>query len=197
MMSKKNVLTLGVLAIGGIGVASMVASGDNGDGDTGPKSGALTGVRGRAGGVLGSQQGYGAPVVYNLPAAAAVTFPKAPTFDMNKFLAPVTQPVTQPEVVSRGVAGVSSAGKKRPVQPYIYTGGEVKTGAVSVAPWAMGVSTPAEMGVTSALKRARSGGSTSSKKSKKVSAKSGRKARATARHTAARKKRMSSKKENK
>ena len=193
MISKKEAVTLGMLAIGGVG-AAMVIGGGGGDGDTGPKTGALRGVRGRAGGVLGSQQGYGAPVVYNLPAASAVTFPKAPTFDINKLLAPVTH---TPEVVSRGAAGVSSAGKKRPVQPYIYTGGEVKTGAVSVAPWAMGVSTPAEMGVTSALKRARGGGGSTSSKKSFVSAKVGRKARATARHTAARKKRIASKKENK
>jgi hypothetical protein len=48
--------------------------------------------------------------------------------------------------------------KKERVVPYIYRGGEVKAGAVSVAPWAMGVSTPAEIGVTSALGIAKKGG---------------------------------------
>jgi hypothetical protein len=145
MMSKKDMLTLGVLAVGGVAVASSFAGG----GDTG----ALEGKKGRAGGILGSQQDYGAaPTIYNLPAAAPVTFPKAPTFDISKFLAPVPVPV------SRGAAGVSSAGKKERVVPYIYRGGEVKAGAVSVAPWAMGVSTPAEIGVTSALGIAKKGG---------------------------------------
>ena len=146
MMSKKDMLTLGVLAIGGVAVASSFAGG----GDTG----ALEGKKGRAGGILGSQQGYGAaspsPTIYNIPAQAAVTFPKAPSFDISKFLAPVP--------VSRGAAGVSSAGKKEVITPYLYTGGEVKAGAVSVAPWAMGVSTPAEIGVTSALGIAKKGG---------------------------------------
>jgi hypothetical protein len=144
MMSKKDMLTLGVLAIGGVAVASSFAGGD---GDTG----ALEGKKGRAGGILGSQQGYGvpSPTIYNLPAAAPVTFPKAPIFDISKFLEPMVEPT-----VSRGAAGVSSAGKKEVVTPYLYTGGEVKAGAVSVAPWAMGVSTPAEIGVTTALKRA-------------------------------------------
>jgi hypothetical protein len=144
-MSKKDMLTLGVLAVGGVAVASSFAGGDGG---------VLEGKKGRAGGILGSQEGYGvpSPTIYNLPAAAPVTFPKAPTFDISKFLAPVPVPV------GRGAAGVSSAGKKTAVTPYLYTGGEVKAGAVSVAPWAMGVSTPAEIGVTTALGIAKKGG---------------------------------------
>jgi hypothetical protein len=142
MMSKKDMLTLGVLAVGGVAVASSFAGG----GDTG----ALEGKKGRAGGILGSQEGYGAaPTIYNLPAAAPVTFPEAPKFDISKFLTPLVEPT-----VSRGAAGVSSAGKKSSVRPYLYTGGEVKAGAVSVAPWAMGRTTPTEIGVTTALKYA-------------------------------------------
>ena len=122
------------------------------DTDTTGDSGAAQG--GRAGGILGSQQGYGstdmAPTVYNLPGQPAVTFPDAPTFDMSKILSPAP--------ISRGTAGVSSAGKKRAVTPYLYTGGEVKAGAVSVAPWAMGKSTAAEIGVTTALGMAKKGG---------------------------------------
>ena len=99
MLSKKDMLTLGVLAVGGVAVASSFAGG-------GGDAGALEGKKGRAGGILGSQEGYGAaPTIYNLPAAAPVTFPKAPKFDIGSFLAP-TMPV------SRGAAGVSSAGKK-------------------------------------------------------------------------------------
>ena len=143
MISKKDMLTLGVLAIGGVAVASSFAGG----GDTG----ALEGKKGRAGGILGSQQDYGAaspsPTIYNLPAAGAVTFPEAPTFDISKFFTPSVEPT-----VSRGAAGVSAAPKK--IRPYLYTGGEVKAGAVSVAPWAMGTTTPSEIGVTTALKYA-------------------------------------------
>lgn len=145
MISKKDALTLGVLAIGGIGVASMVS--DSGSGGAGS-------VVPRAGRILGSQQEYGAgPTIYNLPAQPAVTFPKAPTFDISKFLSPPVEPV-----VSRGAAGVSAAPKKERVVPYIYRGGEVKAGAVSVAPWAMGTTTPAEMGVTTALGITKKGG---------------------------------------
>ena len=98
MMSKKDMLTLGVLAVGGIAVASSFAGGDGG--------GVLQPTKGRAGGILGSQQDYGAaPTIYNLPAAGAVTFPEAPKFDIGSFLAPTVP-------VSRGAAGISSAGKK-------------------------------------------------------------------------------------
>jgi hypothetical protein len=104
MVSKKDMLTLGVLAIGGVAVASSFAGGDGGGDILQPK-------KGRAGGILGSQEGYGAPAIYNLPAHADVTFPAAPTFDISKFLAPQT------EVPGRGAAGVSAAPKK-----YIETG---------------------------------------------------------------------------
>lgn len=150
MMSKKDMLTLGVLAVGGVAVASSFAGGD------GVVTDVLEGKKGRAGGILGSQEGYGAPIIYNLPGQAAVTFPEPPSFDISKILAPIT-PEAAPEV-SRGEAGVSSAGKKTVVTPYLYTGGEVKAGAVSVAPWAMGRTTPAEIGVTMALSRVRGGG---------------------------------------
>ena len=103
MMSKKDMLTLGVLAVGGVAVASSFAGGDGG--------GVLQPIKGRAGGILGSQQGYGAaPTIYNIPAAAPVTFPEAPTFDISKFLTPLVEPT-----VSRGAAGVSAAPKKQPV----------------------------------------------------------------------------------
>ena len=98
MMSKKDMLTLGVLAIGGVAVASSFAGGDGG--------GVLQPIKARVGGIVGSQRDYGvAPTIYNLPAAAPVTFPKAPSFDISKFLEPTVP-------VSRGAAGVSSAGKK-------------------------------------------------------------------------------------
>lgn len=140
MLSKKDMLTLGVLAIGGVAVASSFAGGDGG--------GVLQPIKARVGGIVGSQKDYGvAPTIYNLPAAAPVTFPKAPSFDISTFLEPTVP-------VSRGAAGVSSVGKKAAVRPYLYTGGEVKAGAVSVAPWAMGRTTPSEIGVTTALKYA-------------------------------------------
>jgi hypothetical protein len=102
MMSKKDMLTLGVLAVGGVAVASSFAGG----GDTG----ALEGKKGRAGGILGSQQGYGAaPTIYNLPAGAPVTFPEGPKFDIGKFLG---EPIKTETDIGRGAAGVSSAGKK-------------------------------------------------------------------------------------
>ena len=148
MESKKEAVMLGMLAIGGIGAAMVIANGD-----------AMTPAP-RAGGVLGVAPG----TVYNIPAAAGVTFPKAPTFDIKSFLSPKMPPDILP---SRGTAGVSAAPKK--VRPYIYTGGEVKTGAVSVAPWAMGRTTPAEMGVTTALGLATKSKSTTTKK-KEVSA---------------------------
>ena len=171
-MNKKEMLVLGALAVGGIGIASMVS--DGGDG-----GGLGAGQQVRAGGILGSQQGYGAPpgaTIYNIPAQPAVTFPAAPTFDISKFLEPMAKPT-----VSRGAAGVSAAPKKGQVVPYLYTGGEVKAGAVSVAPWAMGVTTPAEIGVTTVLKKVSSGGGGSVSKKSVSTPKA--KAKATSRRT--------------
>lgn len=152
-MTKKEALTLGLLAIGGIGFASMLSGGE----DSG-------GVGARAGGILGSPQATPAgATIYNLPAEGAVTFPEPPVFDISKiFPERLAQP---PE--SRGAAGVSAAPKKS--RPYLYTGGEVKAGAVSVAPWAMGVSTPAEIGITTALKIPTGGMRLSGTPSKKTS----------------------------
>lgn len=100
MVSKKEALILGVLAIGGVAVASSIAGG--GDGVVKPQQ--------RYGTIMGSQTPQTAPTIYNLPAAAAVTFPAAPTFDIGRFLAPQEEP-------ARGTAGVSAAPKK-----YVSTG---------------------------------------------------------------------------
>ena len=145
MMSKKDALTLGMLAIGGVGAAMVIGGGDGAITDTG----ALEGKKGRAGQILGSGQQPGA--VYNFPAQGAVSFPAPPAYDMSSFLPSL--PTTPVPAIGRGAAGVSAAPKKSAVTPYLYTGGEVKAGAVSVAPWAMGVTTPAEIGVTTALTR--------------------------------------------
>lgn len=168
MVSKKDALMLGALALGGIGLASMVSGGDGG-------GAAMEGLRqGRAGQILGGQQGYTSPgsTIYNLPAQGAVTFPKVPTFDISSLLGQAP--------ISRGAAGISAAPKKKRVIPYLYTGGEVKAGAGSIAPWAMGRSTPAEIGVTTALKIASSGGGGAAKKSVSTPAAT---AKATSRRT--------------
>lgn len=145
MISKKEAVTLGLLAIGGVGAAMVVTGAGT---QATPDIGAMAGFtpQGRAGGILGSA----APVtetkkMFQVPAQATVTFPKAPTFDITRFLAP------QVEDIGRGAAGVSAAPKPKKMRPYIYTGGEIKPGAVSVAPWAMGRTTPTEIGVTTAL----------------------------------------------
>lgn len=143
MISKKEALTLGMLAIGGVGAAMVISGGNGAITDTG----ALEGKKGRAGQILGSGQQPGA--VYNFPAQGAVSFPAPPTYDMSRFLPSL--PTTPVPAIGRGAAGISAAPKKSAVTPYLYTGGEVKAGAVSVAPWAMGTTTPAEIGVTTAL----------------------------------------------
>ena len=129
MVSKKDAITLGLLAIGGVGAAMVVGGNGNGNGNGG--SGA--GMEGRrVGGILGSQKDYSspgkAPTIYQMPAQPAVTFPEAPTFDLKSFLAPAPPPTPAP--VSRGAAGVSSAGKKQVVyggykptgQTYVFGG---------------------------------------------------------------------------
>ena len=135
MVSKKEALMLGLIAIGGLGAASMLA----GNGDDG----------GKGGGILGTYPGYSpqGEAGFGAPAETFAGFPPPPTYDFSKFFAPQ-------EDVGRGEAGVSAAPKKTRATKYLYTGGEVKTGAVSVAPWAMGRTTPSEIGVTTALKYA-------------------------------------------
>ena len=153
MISKKDALTLVVLGIGGVTVASAFAGSDGG-GEGGAVMEGLRGVKGRAGGILGGATPP-SPTVYQFGAQPAVSFPKAPSFGLSSLFP--AEKLVAPAPVERGTAGVSSAGKKRPAAPapYIYTGGEVRAGAVSVAPWAMGRTTPAEMGVTTALSMAR------------------------------------------
>jgi hypothetical protein len=158
MMSKKDALTLGILAVGGVAAASAIAGSGAGGGGAA--------LEGKKGGILGSQQGYGAPTVYNFPAQGAVSFPAPPDYSN------ILRDFVSPQDVSRGTQGVSSAGKKRVVRPYIYRGGEVKAGAVSVAPWAMGTTTPAEMGVTTALHLASKPKTTPIIKKKEISARS-------------------------
>jgi len=147
MISKKDALTLGILAVGGIAAASVVA-----DSDTGGGGGAMMeGIKGRAGGILGGEDVSQA--AFKTPQEPTVIFSKGRDYSdlLQSFIGGEEAPA------DRGTAGISSAGKKRPVTPYIYTGGEVKPGAVSVAPWAMGRTTPTEIGVTTALSVARGG----------------------------------------
>lgn len=99
MMSKKDVLTLGILSIGGIGVASMIAGSS-----AGGAGGDLAAPTARAGGILGSAGRSGN--VYNIPASGEVVFPETPKFDFSKFF------ITPETPVSRGAAGVSAAPKK-------------------------------------------------------------------------------------
>jgi len=132
MISKKDALTLGILAVGGVAVASTFAGGDDG-GEGGAVMEGLRGVKGRAGGILGgATPPTTTPTVYQFAAQPAVKFPAAPTFDISSLLAPTEAPIT------RGAAGVSSAGKKRVVyggykpsgKTYVFGGGEFESQAV-------------------------------------------------------------------
>ena len=139
MVTKKEALILGVLAIGGVAVASSIAGG--GDGVVKPQQ--------RYGTIMGSQTPQTAPTIYNLPAAAAVTFPEAPTFDIGRFLAPQEEP-------ARGTAGVSAAPKKfyKPgayVTPVPVTVGGKET-------YVAATTFPAALGIHRALETARSYG---------------------------------------
>lgn len=92
MISKKDAVTLGMLAVGGVG-AAMVVGGGGGGGDSDLSGGAMEGRRGRAGGILGTSAGAPtAPTVYQFAAQPAVTFPKAPTFDVGKMMVPTVDP---------------------------------------------------------------------------------------------------------
>ena len=122
MVSKKDKLTIGLLAIGGVGAALMVAdSGDSGGG----------GIQERFGRILGSAPSNGAAagadapsITYQIPAQGAVTFPEPVDYAdfLSQFFAP--------EPVSRGTQGVSGAGKKRVIyggykpsgQTYVFGG---------------------------------------------------------------------------
>jgi len=114
----------------------------------------LRGVKGRAGGILG---GAPPPAIYNLPAQPAVSFPKAPSFDISSLFAPQTPQAPKKDAVAEWYKEHAGAGymprrwevqkmlsraqigKLSPatgVQPYVYRGGEVELGAATKAPWA-------------------------------------------------------------
>ena len=99
MVSKKEALILGVLAIGGVAVASSIAG--SGDDVVKPQQ--------RFGTIVGSQMPQTAPTIYNITSPPPV-FPAPATFDIGRFLAPQEEP-------ARGTAGVSAAPKK-----YVSTG---------------------------------------------------------------------------
>lgn len=61
----------------------------------------------RAGGILGRGMEAAAPgTIYNIPASAGVTFPKAPTFDLSRMLAPMPDvtPTSPTEIQSKSAA---------------------------------------------------------------------------------------------
>jgi len=102
MISKKDALTLGILAVGGIAAASVVAGGDAGG------EGGLT--QRKAGGILGTyggepQDDYGG---VKLPQEPTVVFSQGRDYSglLQSFIGAEEAPVP------RGVHGVSSAGKK-------------------------------------------------------------------------------------
>lgn len=103
MVSKKDALILGVLAIGGVGIASMALDSDSGGSAKGG------GILGRFPGITQGTPSYAGEgtTVYNIPAEAGVSFPAPQTFDISKFF---TTPPT-PDPVSAS-SGVSSGGKK-------------------------------------------------------------------------------------
>ena len=105
MISKKDAITLGILGIAGIAAASAVSGGVVAD------TGAQAGV-GRVGGILGTYGGAPqdtpatAPTILHMPAEGKI-FPDPVDYSsfLKRFLVPSELPV------SRGAAGVSSAGK--------------------------------------------------------------------------------------
>ena len=112
MVSKKAALTLGVLAIGGVGVASMIAGGGGGFGEGSAQDTAQEQSR-IGGNILGTTPKKEVSMTgYTIPREASVHFPKPPEFDFSKFF-------VKPEV-SRGSAGVSSAPTKK--EKYVDTG---------------------------------------------------------------------------
>lgn len=180
MVSKKEALILGLVVVGGLGAASMVA------GDAGGGGARAEGKR--AGGILGAPT-YGpqkaiAPTVYQFAAQPAITFPEPPKFVGLTSLATKKEAELQtyyerqrkgrwmvdPMRVMSIMRGEPTIGKPSPatgIQPYPYTGGEVKKGAATVAPWAdtyklkpetsyaPATSLPAAMGIHTALEYAR------------------------------------------
>lgn len=108
MVSKKDAITIGVLAIGGIGAASMIAGGGGGFGE-GKAQDTAQGQSRIGGNILGTTPKKEVSMTgYTIPPEASVHFPKPPEFDFSKFF-------IRPEDVDidRGSAGVSAAPKKK------------------------------------------------------------------------------------
>lgn len=129
-MSKKEAVILGLIAIGGLGVASSMAS-DSGGGATAPQRfGRILGADGKK--AVASDAGPGS-TTYNIAGEAPPSFPAVPAFDMRQLFLPMQEkPIPQPSYKPRaGFTGYSSyiglpATKKEAQQSYLKSAYSVK-----------------------------------------------------------------------
>ena len=104
MVTKKDVLILGVASIGGLAIASMMSNEGNDFGE-----GSFTPGRQFFGGndsTISPAAPY-APNVYNIPASPEVNFPAPPTFDLSRFLAPFSASASGGAATKKSVSGGS------------------------------------------------------------------------------------------
>lgn len=85
MVTKKAMLTLGVLAIAGVGAASMIAGGQPEGTVKTPQSKQRFG-RMLSGAATGTNKKEAGSTIINIPPTAAVHFPDAPSFDLSQLL---------------------------------------------------------------------------------------------------------------
>jgi len=101
MVSKKEMLILGAVAVGGLGLASMLASGE-GEEEEGGGGMRLVGIPG-----ISSEPAIPAPGnIYNFPPEPEVSFPAMPSFDWSAFF---------PSAGGVGVTGGSVVSKKESI----------------------------------------------------------------------------------
>lgn len=101
-MSKKEAVILGLIAIGGLGVASSMAS-DSGGGAAAPQRfGRILGADGKK--AVASDAGLGS-TTYNIAGEAPPSFPAVPAFDMRQLFLPMTENIIKTAPAVRRTSG--------------------------------------------------------------------------------------------
>ena len=101
MVTKKEAVILGLVAIGGLGIASGIAS-DSGGGDQAgtQRFGRILGSDGKK---VSSDPGNGGSYTYNIAGDAPPSFPAIPSFSMESlFPTPPKEAIQQPKYQPRG-----------------------------------------------------------------------------------------------
>lgn len=103
MINKKEALILGLVAIGGLGIASGIAS-DSGEGGAKSNTQRFGRILGSDGKKVSSEPA--GSYTYNIAGSAPPSFPAIPSFSLEKLLPMPKEDTTQPKKITSGSGGV-------------------------------------------------------------------------------------------